>query len=53
MKERFSSTRQVVKVNLGVASPVYDVHKNLAGFAVSCRAKIIEENPARHEIRFI
>jgi hypothetical protein len=53
MKERFSTTRQLVRVNLRYASPIFDYSDQLAGFAVCCKADIVDEHPDRHDLRFI
>lgn len=53
MKERLSESRQVSEVRYRYLGPLFDGPGNPAGVIVSSKARIIDEYPDRHELRFI
>ena len=53
MKERMSSTRQISRVNFRYLGPLFSQPGVPFGVTISCKAEIIDEDPVRHELRFI
>jgi len=53
MKERASSTRQVVEVGFRYIGPLFSSPGKPSGYLISCRAKMLDEMPSRHELRFL
>ena len=53
MKERFSESRRVHKVNFKSVAPLFDSSDKAVGYIVSSKAEIIDKTPEGHGLRFI
>jgi hypothetical protein len=53
MKERMSGSRQISRVKFRHLGPVFSSPGVPAGVTVSSTAEVIDEDPTRHELRFI
>lgn len=53
MKEHASSTRQIVEVTFRYIAPLYRNPGQPSGYLISSQARMLEEYPSRHELRFL
>lgn len=53
MKERFSESRRITKVDFQYLAPLFDMSGAIAGYVASSHVKLIDKTPENHDLRFI